>query len=138
MGFCIFTRGVYIYTHRYGGFLKWSYPQFSSIYRWIVPKMKRHAFWVPSMEPPIYFYIYSFIKIANFTLHELRNRKQHQKKHSSSQIFPGVPQFFGHWFGEREVAGEGPVGVAMKGLHLDRKRLRDEWMLDPWGLMAIE
>jgi len=42
-----------------------------------------------------------------------------KKKHSSSQIFPSVPQFFGHWFGEREVAGEGPVGVAMKGLHLD-------------------
>jgi hypothetical protein len=63
--------------------------------------------------------------------------KKHQKKHSSSQIFPSVPQIFGHWFGEREVAGEGPVGVAMKGLHLDQ-RLRDslrsdEWMLDPWG-----
>ena len=25
----------------------------------------------------------------------------------------------GHWFGDGEVAGEGPVGVAMKGFHLD-------------------
>ena len=48
MGFCIFTRGVYIYMYTQ----IWWY-----IYRWIVPKIKRHPFWVPSMEPPIYLYI---------------------------------------------------------------------------------
>ena len=56
---------VYIYNYIYniqlyinGGFLKWEYPYFSSIYRCIFPEINHPFLGTPILGTPIYIYIY--------------------------------------------------------------------------------